>query len=63
MKNRNDFNDSIGNYTVNSFSKDRRLLSEIYGVFLKKHYMTGFFEVDVTLGKKLRRKYEQKSGE
>jgi pyruvate/2-oxoglutarate dehydrogenase complex dihydrolipoamide acyltransferase (E2) component len=53
----------VGNYSINSISKNRRLLSEIYDEFLKKHYMTGFFEVDVTLGKKLIKQYQSKTGE
>lgn len=63
MENKNDSNDAIGNYSIKPFSKNRRLLSEIYDEFLKKHYMTGFFEVDVTLSKKLIKRYEEKSGE
>jgi len=63
MENENDSNEAIGHYSIKPFSKNRRLLSEIYDEFSKKHYMTGFFEVDVTLGKELIKKYEQKSGE
>lgn len=58
-----DTTDFIGNYSVNFFSKNRQLISEIYNEFLKKHYMAGFFEVDVTLGKNLIKQYETKMEE
>lgn len=63
MEDNNDSKDPIGNYSIKQFSKNRRLLSEIYDEFLKKHYMTGFFEVNVTLGKNLIKQYEENSGE
>ncbi|NPE07968.1 MAG: hypothetical protein GNW80_06785 [Asgard group archaeon] len=54
--------DNIGNYEVKRFSQNRRLLSETYDFFLKKHYMTGYIEVDVTKGRRLIKKYEKENG-
>ncbi len=57
------FSDLIGRYSVKAFSENRRLMSEIYDEFLKKHYMAGFFEVDVSLGKRLIEDFEIQTGE
>jgi len=54
--------DHIGKFEVKRFSKNRRMLSETYDFFLKKHYMTGFIEIDVTKGRELIRNYEKESG-
>ncbi|MHA2250934.1 MAG: 2-oxo acid dehydrogenase subunit E2 [Candidatus Kariarchaeaceae archaeon] len=54
--------DLIGKYTVKSFPPNRQLLAETYDFFLKKHYMTGYIEVDVTEGKKIIDSYELKDG-
>jgi pyruvate/2-oxoglutarate dehydrogenase complex dihydrolipoamide acyltransferase (E2) component len=51
--------DDIGNYEVKRFSKNRRMLAETYDFFLKKHYMTGYIEIDVTKGRELIKKYEK----
>ena len=45
--------DLIGKYSIKSFPKNRRLLSELYDEFLKKHYSVGYIEVNVTKGKEL----------
>ncbi len=54
--------DDIGNYEVKRFSQNRRMLAETYDFFLKKHYMTGFIEIDVTKGRELIKRYEQEKG-
>lgn len=54
--------DTIGNYDVKRFSNNRRILSETYDFFLKKHYMTGYIEIDVTKGRELIKKYEKEKG-
>ncbi|NHJ49337.1 MAG: 2-oxo acid dehydrogenase subunit E2 [Asgard group archaeon] len=56
------FMDNIGNYQTKKFSKNRRVLAETYDFFLKKHYMTGYIEIDVTKGKSLIKKYELENG-
>lgn len=63
MSKKNNSKDIIGNYIINSFSKNRQLLSEIYDEFLRKHYMAGFFEVNVTPGKQFIKQYKDKTGE
>ncbi|HSA94545.1 MAG TPA: 2-oxo acid dehydrogenase subunit E2 [Acidobacteriota bacterium] len=55
--------DLIGPFAVKPFSANRRLISEVYDEFLKKHYMAGFFEVDVTLGRRLIADFEKRTGE
>lgn len=54
--------DLIGNYSIRKFSDNRRLLSETYDFFLKKHYMSGYIEIDVTKGRELIKKYYDKRG-
>lgn len=55
--------DLAGPYTVKTFSDNRRLISELYDEFLKKHYMAGYFEVDVTLGRRLIEDFAKRTGE
>lgn len=55
--------DLVGTYAVKAFPKNRRLLSEFYAEVLKKHYMEGYFEVDVSLGKRLIGDFEKRTGE
>lgn len=55
--------DLIGPYSVGGFSKNRRLLSELYNEYQKKHYMAGYFEVDVTLGRRLIEDVKEQTGE
>lgn len=38
--------------TEGTFSQNRQVLSDIYDLFLQKHYMTGIVEVDVTEAKR-----------
>ncbi|NHJ84568.1 MAG: 2-oxo acid dehydrogenase subunit E2 [Asgard group archaeon] len=53
--------DTIGKFEVKRFSKNRRMLAETYNFFLKKHYMTGFIEIDVTKGRELIAKFEKEN--
>lgn len=55
--------DLTGKYTIKKFSKNRQILSDIYDEFLKKHYMTGLLEINVTKGKELIKKHFEKTGE
>lgn len=55
--------DLVGPYSVRGFSKNRRLLSELYDEYQKKHYMAGYFEVDVTLGRRLIEDFKKRTGE
>ena len=55
--------DRVGSYTVRAFPKNRRIASEVFDEFREKHYMAGFFEVNVSLGKQLIREYEERTGE
>ncbi len=55
--------DHIGPYAVRPFSKNRRLLSELYDEYQKKHYMAGYFEVDVTLGRRQIEDFKKRTGE
>jgi pyruvate/2-oxoglutarate dehydrogenase complex dihydrolipoamide acyltransferase (E2) component len=54
--------DLIGNYSISNFPPNRQLLSETYDFFLKKHYMTGYIEVDVTKGREIIEDYKLKDG-
>jgi pyruvate/2-oxoglutarate dehydrogenase complex dihydrolipoamide acyltransferase (E2) component len=63
MSNENKPEDFVGRYTVTAFSKNRQIASEVFDEFLKKHYMVGFFEVNVSLGKHLIKEYEKRTGE
>jgi pyruvate/2-oxoglutarate dehydrogenase complex dihydrolipoamide acyltransferase (E2) component len=63
MSNENKPEDLVGKYTINAFSKNRQIASEVFDEFLKKHYMAGFFEVNVSLGKQLIKDYEKLTGE
>ncbi|OLS23696.1 MAG: hypothetical protein HeimC3_23390 [Candidatus Heimdallarchaeota archaeon LC_3] len=53
--------DLIGNFFIKSFPKSRRLLSELFDEFLKKHYSVGYIEVNVTKGKELINEYLSKT--
>ena len=53
----------VGNYTIRKFPKNRQILTDIYDEFLKKHYMTGLLEVNITQGRHLIQDYYVKSGE
>lgn len=55
--------DLVGPYAVKAFSENRRLISELYDEFLKKHYMAGYFEVDVTVGRRLIEDFAKRTGE
>jgi pyruvate/2-oxoglutarate dehydrogenase complex dihydrolipoamide acyltransferase (E2) component len=63
MSNENKPEDLVGRYTITAFSKNRQIASEVFDEFLKKHYMVGFFEVNVSLGKQLIKEYEKRTGE
>jgi len=63
MPRENERPDLVGPYAVRAFSKNRRLISELYDEFLKKHYMAGYFEVDVTLGRRLIEDFKKQTGE
>lgn len=52
----------VGKYTITKFPQNRQLLSDIYDEFLKKHYMTGFIEVNITRGKQLIKNYQEETG-
>ncbi|MHA2171338.1 MAG: 2-oxo acid dehydrogenase subunit E2 [Candidatus Kariarchaeaceae archaeon] len=53
---------NIGNYEVKQFPTNRQILSDIYEEFQKKHYMTGFIEVDITKGREKIRNYHDQTG-
>ncbi len=55
--------DMVGKYTISAFPKNRQIASEVFDEFLKKHYMSGFFEVNISPGKLLIKEYENRTGE
>lgn len=63
MSQDNEHPELVGPFAVRAFSKNRRLLSELYDEYQKKHYMAGYFEVDVTLGRGLIEDFKKRTGE
>lgn len=63
MSSKNKQDDIVGKYTIKKFSRNRQILADIYDEFLKKHYMTGLLEVNVTTARQLIREFEIKTSE
>ncbi|NVM19330.1 MAG: hypothetical protein HWN80_16610 [Candidatus Lokiarchaeota archaeon] len=53
---------SIGEYEVINFPKDRKMVIDIMEQGIKKHYIKGLVEFDVTNGRKLLKEYKVKKG-
>ncbi len=53
---------SIGKYEVISFPKNRKMVIDIMEQGIKKHYVKGLVEFDVTNGRKLLKEYKSKKG-
>ena len=53
---------TIGKYEVIKFPKDRKMVIDIMEQGIKKHYIKGLVEFDVTNGRKLIKEYKSKKG-
>ena len=53
---------SIGKYEVIKFPKNRKMVIDIMEQGIKKHYIKGLVEFDVTNGRKLLKEYKSKNG-
>jgi len=53
---------SIGKYEVIKFPKNRKMVIDIMEQGIKKHYVKGLVEFDVTNGRKLLKDYKSKKG-
>ncbi|NHJ20914.1 MAG: hypothetical protein EAX91_08235 [Candidatus Lokiarchaeota archaeon] len=53
---------SIGRYEVTKFPKNRKMVIDIMEEGIKKHYVKGLVEFDVTDGRKLLKEYKLKKG-
>ena len=51
---------SAGNYEVINFPKDRKMVIDIMEEGIKKHYIKGLVEFDVTIGREMLKKYKLK---
>ncbi|MHA2102847.1 MAG: 2-oxo acid dehydrogenase subunit E2, partial [Candidatus Hodarchaeales archaeon] len=63
MNDKDNSDNVLGKFFIKDFPKNRQILSDIYDEFLKKHYMHGYIEINVTKGKKLIKQYHAKTGE
>ena len=53
---------SIGEYDVIKFPSNRKMVIDIMEQGIKKHYIKGLVEFDVTNGRKLLKEYKEKNG-
>ena len=53
----------VGKYEVKKFSKNRKMVFDLLDVSSKKHHVKALLEVDVTKGREIIKKHEEKTGE
>ena len=55
--------DKIGTYKIRDFSINRQISSAVFDEFLKKHYMIGYIEANISFGKHVIQEIEKLTGE
>jgi pyruvate/2-oxoglutarate dehydrogenase complex dihydrolipoamide acyltransferase (E2) component len=63
MNDKDNSDNVLGKFFIKNFPKNRQILSDIYDEFLKKHYMHGYIEINITKGKELIKQYHAKTKE